>query len=324
MDDKYLTYSSTTLAGEESFGLLVRHGENESQWNEWLKANPGFRPTFEEAKRVVIALDHLPQAKISATDKTQLWKDISANIHASGKEAPKAKIKGIWSWALTAAASLALLFWFGSEAGKSKVYAEAGEHKEVVLPEESIVSLNAGSQLTYKPKSFEKDRVLYLDGEAFFNVEPGSTFKVITSEGTVTVVGTSFNVVARNGRFEVSCYTGKVSVEKSPEDKALLTTGHRAISNAENASLEESIFNADAGKPEWTTGKFRFNNKPLTEVFSELERQYDVQVVLADGLGEVSYTGLFESGDLEEALKLITWPLQLESSIKGKTITITR
>lgn len=324
MEDKYLTYSSITLAGEESFVQLVRHGENESQWNEWLKANPGFRPTFEEAKRAVIALGHIPQAKISAADKTQLWHDISANLHASGKEAPKARIKGIWSWALTAAASLALLFWFGSEAGKSKIYAEAGEHKEVVLPEASVVSLNADSRLIYKVKSFEKDRVLYLDGEAFFDVEPGSTFQVVTNEGTVTVVGTSFNVLARHGRFEVSCYTGKVTVEKYASSKAALTTGQKAMGVADGMELAQSTFNATAGKPEWTDGKFRFENRPLKEVISELERQYAVEVVLSDELAQINYTGLFESGDLAEALQLITWPLHLKSSVKGKTITITR
>jgi hypothetical protein len=38
----------------------------------------------------------------------------------------------------------------------------------------------------------------------------------------------------------------------------------------------------------------------------------------------MNYTGLFESGDLEQALSLITWPLHLESKTEGTTITTYR
>ncbi len=324
MEDKFITYSSIALAGEESFVRLVRHGEDKSNWTAWLEAHPEMRPRFDEAKRIVAALKDIPQAQISESDRLEIWKNISSNIKTEVKGKSQSKLKGIWTWGMAAAASLAMLLWFGSEAGKIKTYADAGEHKEIALPEKSIVSLNAESRIIFKEKTFEKDRVLQLEGEAFFDVAPGSTFKVMTNEGTVTVVGTSFNVIARDGRFEVSCYTGKVRVERFEGNKTELTTGQRTIAEAGNAGLEQSVFNATNGKPEWTTGKFRYENRPLEEVIHELERQYDVDVILADGLGEINYTGLFESGDLAEALQLITWPLHLESSIKGKTITITR
>ncbi len=324
MEDKYLTYSSIALAGEESFVRFVRHGENALVWKDWLNVHVDMQSTAKEARQIVLAFGQVPQAMLSEEDKKQLWYDISTNLSTEANSTSKSKVKGIWTWALAAAASLALLFWFGSEAGKQNIYAEAGEHKELILPEESMVSINAGSRLTYNKKSFEKDRILHLEGEAFFNVEPGSTFKVLTNEGTVTVVGTSFNVLAREGRFEVRCYTGKVRVERNAANETMLTTGKRTTVAADEGVLTLSEFNASVGKPEWTEGRFHFDNRPLTEVFGELERQYDVDVILSDGLGEIKYTGLFESGDLAEAIKLITWPLQLESTIKGKTITITR
>lgn len=324
MEDKYLTYSSIALAGEDAFVQLVRHGENKDKWHSWLTDHPERQKVFEEAERVVLSLDTIPQAVISAQDKQQLWENISSKVSTGNPDKKQSRVKGLWTWGLAAAASLALLFWFGSEAGKSKVYASAGEHKEIILPEKSIVSLNADGRLIYDEKSFNKERSIHLSGEAFFDVEPGSTFKVLTDEGTVTVVGTSFNVLARDGKFEVSCYTGKVRVERSADDKTELTTGQKTSVSSLQHQLISSAFDAKTGQPDWIKGIFKFDNQPLFAVIEELERQYDVEVVLADGLEEISYTGLFETGDLAKALQLITWPLHLESTVKGKTITIKR
>ena len=71
-------------------------------------------------------------------------------------------------------------------------------------------------------------------------------------------------------------------------------------------------------------GKFSYENQPLSEVINELERQYDIDIKLEHGLEDLKYTGLFESGDLDTALYLITWPLHLKSSTKGKKVTISR
>ena len=67
-----------------------------------------------------------------------------------------------------------------------------------------------------------------------------------------------------------------------------------------------------------------FDNQPLSDVIEELERQYDIRVNLDAGLEDLRYTGLFEAGNLDNALSLITWPLHLKSTIKGKTVTISR
>lgn len=322
MKDEFLTYSSVVLAGEDAFLRLIRHGENESAWKAWLVDHPEFQNTFDDARRIAQAMEATPQAQISQADKKQLWENISDKLSTESDETKTPAIRKLWAWGLAAAASLALLFWFGSDAGKTKTYAEAGEHKEVVLPENSVVTLNADSRLIYQSGTFNDRRVLHLEGEAFFDVEPGSSFTVLTDEGIVTVLGTSFNVVARDGKFEVSCYTGKVSVERNAQNTAILTTGQQA--KAENTNLLEKTFDASGGKPEWINGVFRFQDRPLKDVVAELERQYGIHVQLEKGLEEMAYTGLFESGDLDEALKLITWPLHLQITKKGETILISR
>ena len=322
MKNEFLTYSSIMLAGEDAFLRLVRHGENETVWKAWLVDHPEFRNTFDDARRIAQAMEATPQAKISQADKKQLWENISDKLSSETHKTKTPAIRKLWAWGLAAAASLALLFWFGSDAGKTKTYAEAGKHKEVVLPEKSVVTLNADSRMIYESESFNERRVLHLKGEAFFDVEPGSSFTVLTDEGIVTVLGTSFNVVARDGKFEVSCYTGKVSVARNAQNTVVITTGQQV--SAENKNLRQENFDASSGNPEWIQGVFRFENQPLKEVIAELERQYDIHVQIEKGLEETAYTGLFESGDIDEALKLITWPLHLKTSKKGETIIISR
>jgi ferric-dicitrate binding protein FerR (iron transport regulator) len=162
---------------------------------------------------------------------------------------------------------------------------------------------------------------VHLSGEAFFKVNPGSTFKVITDYGTVTVLGTSFNVVARPGRFEVSCYTGKVLVENKSNDKAEIKPGEKVFN--ENEKLDKDLF-VPLEAPDWTSGKFSFTDLPLEAVVAEFERQFGVEVDLATGLENLRYTGVFEKGDQEKALYMITWPLHLKSETKGNRISITR
>lgn len=231
-------------------------------------------------------------------------------------------ISPLWKWGLAAAVSFAFVVWFNKVTATDNVYAFFGETKEINLVDESIVILNAGSSITYKKRTFNGNRVLRLDGEAFFDVKPGSTFTVKTNYGSVVVLGTSFNVIAREGIFEVDCYTGKVRVQTNKTQNIVLTAGERSIENSNDQTLVRSTFLPSEGGPEWTKGKFVFENQPLLRVVSELERQYDIKVNLEKGLENKPYTGLFESGDINKALQLITEPLHLKSNVSGKTVNI--
>ncbi len=73
-----------------------------------------------------------------------------------------------------------------------------GSKSQVVLPDGTQVWLNAGSKLTYKKTFNEKDRMVSLQGEAFFHVKTNKSkpFIVKTSKINIKALGTSFNVKA--------------------------------------------------------------------------------------------------------------------------------
>jgi len=226
-----------------------------------------------------------------------------------------------WS-TVAAAAAIALFIWIGISNSPTTIEALSGEHKEVQLPENSEVQLNAGSSLVYDEKHFNIDRQVTLEGEAFFQVHPGSRFIVNTAQGSVHVLGTNFNVIAWPGRFEVSCFTGKVMVINENKERLTINPGERCINDEATLKLKSNTFLVTSDTPDWTRGKFVFDNQPLKFVLEELERQYNVTVNLTPGLEELKYVGHFESGDLDKAISLITGPLHLYAEKNGNMISI--
>ncbi len=317
MEDKYTNMSAPELAGEDAFIRWVLNKESHDSWSHWQQNHPEYSPVIDEAIRIVHSISTLPKTEMSTEERTALWEKINTSIHLVPEK--QTKIRPLVKWVLTAAAALALVIWINTNKPQ-QVMVFYGEQQSIELPESSQVVINAGSDIKYK-KNFVNKREIKLTGEAFFEVQPGSTFTVVTDQGTITVLGTSFNVIARPERFEVSCFTGKVLVQSDDNDPVEITPGEKIIST--NETLQKSTF-LPSGGPSWMNGKFTFEDQPLSVVIKELERQFGAEVTLAEGIEDIKYTGLFEKGDLAQALDLITWPLHLKAEMKGKKVTISR
>jgi ferric-dicitrate binding protein FerR (iron transport regulator) len=322
MKPQFTSYTAQALAADDAFIGWVLQGRDDAAWQQWLRDFPEAEPRVAQARSLVLSLSEATAQRPAQEDLDSLWHRIEASVEAHAK--PKTIVRPLWIrlWPVAAAAVIALLIWFAVPGGTQKIIAEAGRQETLQLPEESSVVLNAGSRVVYGRRTFARDRSLRLDGEAFFRVKPGSTFIVETPYGQVTVLGTSFNVFARDGKLEVECYTGKVRVTDIDGASVVIEPGQRAV--AEDGQVSQSVFVADAAKPEWTDGRFRFENAPLREVIDELERQYDVRVDYTTSIGELTYTGLFERGDLDNALQLITWPLHITYVRDGRTIRLSQ
>lgn len=323
MEEQYTSYTAIQLAADPAFIRWVQAGHEDAGWQKWIESHPEAREKADRAKQIILDVNRANVYLLNEADKKAMWENIAAQ---STRIAPASsnRFRIIARWSIAVAAAVAYLFWLSTWNTPTTIQAYTGEQQEFDLPENSTVLLNAGTSVSYHEKNFNAERIIRLDGEAFFRVQPGSQFTVVTDQGNVTVLGTSFNVIARKDRFEVSCYTGKVMVENKAKAQQTLTPGMRCTTNTKTQKLDHVSFAAETGVPEWTTGKFVFNNQPLHIVVEELERQYNINVKLEPGLENMAYTGLFESGDLEKALSLITWPLHLKADIKNNTVSIVR
>lgn len=195
----------------------------------------------------------------------------------------------------------------------------AAEKREVALPDSSVVVLNALSQLSFDEKRWKTNRRVELEGEAYFNVAIGAKFDVLTSGGTVSVLGTAFNVVNREDYFEVVCYEGLVEVQSQHESVRLSAEGtFRVINGVRKIDYSREKTNL----PHWRRGESSFQSVPFRYVILELERQYGVTVTTNNvDTGEL-FTGTFTHSDLSLALKSISLPLDLSYEVEGKKIIL--
>ncbi len=191
------------------------------------------------------------------------------------------------------------------------------ESKRVLLPDGSKVILNAGSTISFKENW---DRSVNLKGEAFFEVVHGSEFTVETANGTVSVLGTSFNVFDRDDQLKVDCKTGKVKVEIPALGIAEILTPGFGVVLSEATANKRKIDTATVGI--WTAGEFYFSNQPLKDVFNEIERQFNVSVEADQIVNKRLFSGYFVKSDLNSALQMVCEPLGLGFTVKGSNVTI--
>ncbi len=271
-----------------------------------------------------VIADYSEQLEVGSFDTDAAYERLKQKRNA----APKAKIIGMprSRWIAVAASVLVLigigsLFFLGdSPIENTTVSVANGERKEVKLPDNSTVSLNANSSIVYNKGSWKEERNVELKGEAFFSVKKGKRFRVTTKHGTVEVLGTQFNVLDRNERTEVICYTGKVRVTDSKGKSTILTKGMAARMN--KGVLTDSWDPEINEKPDWQLGYSTFENVPLQDVLDELEAQYAIDVKVKADINGRTYHGAFPHDNLDQALALIFGPMQLNYTKENGTIVV--
>jgi transmembrane sensor len=295
--------------------------DNNEFWSEFIDNNIDNSDEINWEIRIVRSLILSPETNI---DTRKLWNRIEARI-GNGNERASFHVTSFlsrrrWFVGLSAAATLILLFVFlrGMNHEVQKVEAPRGQDFTHNLPDGSEVLLDAGSEISYNRDAFSKIRDIHLTGHAFFEVKKGSSFHVLTKSGKVTVLGTSFSVLSKEGRFEVMCHTGSVRMELADKQAVILQPGKKCYEeNGRILCLDEA-----ETKESWMDGLYTFKSVPLGQVVTELENQYDIDVVLSGKASQMLYSGYFHQNNLNEALQSITWPLQLSYEIKEGTVYI--
>lgn len=196
-----------------------------------------------------------------------------------------------------------------------------GEKRSFVLPDNSEVVLNSGSEIQYKKWNWSTERKLKLDGEAFFKVAKGKTFEVETDLGKVTVLGTQFNVKSRNNRIDIICFEGKVKVNYNQEEE-IITKG---MSIAFEDGKKIAISNPTSSQPTWISNEISFSKEKLSTILEEISRQYNITVECKESPSNQDFSGTIPMDNLAVALEIITNTYHLkpvDSKINDKKIIL--
>ena len=252
-------------------------------------------------------------------NKERLFTQLQSKKGDYLKNKPKV-VRLIPNWAYGVAASVIIAFGVFYLLNMTSHYqTEFSQQLAVILPDNSAVKLNANSQLDFKTLNWNAEREVTLNGEAFFDVEKGETFKVVTSEGTIEVLGTEFNVIARDNYFQVQCNEGKVKVisNKINEETILLPGNAIRIvnNNSETWDFEEI-------RPNWLKGETSFKNTPLPQVIIDLENQFGVTFNTSGIDTSKRFTGSFSHKDLNLALKTVLIPMDISYTANDENIIV--
>lgn len=193
------------------------------------------------------------------------------------------------------------------------VFVPAGQRAELKLADGTKIWLNSQTRLIY-PSSFGKDvRSVKLDGEAYFEVahDADVPFEVHTKEVNVTVLGTKFNFrnYAEDMSATVDLEEGRVKVlnaQKADDAGIYLRPDERVIFDKETGTMskvQSKFENANA----WINNELLFDELQLNVIAKRLARSFDVQVEVADSIGDKRFYGSFaiQGNTIEEVLNVM-------------------
>lgn len=221
-----------------------------------------------------------------------------------------------------------LTYFFLTHAGSVVSYATAfSETKRLTLPDGSVVTLNANSELRFiNDWTEQQDREVWLEGEAFFNVQkkPASgnaKFIVHTAQLDVEVLGTRFNVNNRRDETQVVLNAGKVKLNLEESANEIYMVPGELV----EYSKETKVYKKQKINPEvytsWRKDLLMLDNRTLKDLAIILEDTYGYQIHFADsGIAEKRFTATIPSGHVEMLFPMLAESFNLEISKKKKHI----
>jgi len=200
-----------------------------------------------------------------------------------------------------------------------------GGQYALVLPDGTRVMLNAASSLTY-PAAFQgKERVVQLDGEAYFEVAKNKDmpFKVKSGAQTVEVLGTHFNINAYDDEASIKTTLLEGSVRVSSGTNAVTIVPGQQAGTKRTETGEISKYTVDVDKETaWKDGLFSFQNDDLKSIMRQVARWYDVKVVYASNLPNEKFIGeISRTSNLSDVFKILELN-NVHFAVEGKTVTV--
>ncbi|PUV25187.1 FecR family protein [Sphingobacterium athyrii] len=176
--------------------------------------------------------------------------------------------------------------WMDKHKGnKVALQTKKGQEYRMQLPDGTTVWLNADSRLEIGKDYNQKQRSVYLQGEAYFKVAKNKTVPFIVHVGSTSIeaLGTAFNVrqYESDGQLlSTRLDEGSVRVSNAVRQQVLLP-GQAVQVNLQQGSFE---LQQQSGQPEggqWKDGYFIFEQTPLPEIMADLARWYNFTYTLS-------------------------------------------
>ena len=186
----------------------------------------------------------------------------------------------------------------------------AGQRINITLADGTNVWLNARTTIQYPITFNEKERLVKLDGEAYFDVtkDKNKPFIVQTNNYNVEVLGTKFDVNAysETGEFETTLMSGSVKVASASDSTQKITLKPNNKVYLQDGKLHVTAVD-DYNPYRWKEGLICFKNETFTSIMKDFEKYYGLTIQVKNkNVFKYVYTGKFRQTDgIDYALRVL-------------------
>lgn len=263
-------YLSGEASGEEIMALM-----------EWLSADEDNKTEFRKIQSYWNADVSFMNASEPMPDFEKLRKKIGkGEVQKSGKR--------LWLKPAVAAAvtivGVLLLSQLVLKMNNTEVftYVSSNSVSDLVLPDGTEVTLNKDSRLSYSAAFGRNNRIVSLDGEAYFDVVHNEKKKFVVNAGSakITVLGTVFSVKNKkdDNILKTSLIEGSVKFETS-DQAIVLSPNKQILYNTRDNEITVEKFDPEI-EVAWKDNLIRYKSVSFFEFLSLLEDHYDVQIIV--------------------------------------------
>lgn len=261
-------------------------------------------------------------------DTDKAWEQLSSRLHREGlipevQVLRRDRFFPVWTrWAATLLVLVSTGIFLYSTLNRGMnarllTITNGEEHNTMVqvLDDGTVVYLADNTTLTY-PATFDKaTRTVMLDGEAFFDIQhrPDQPFIVETSEVTIRVLGTSFNVRAKEAsHFELFVEQGLVRASLNEDAATSMDVYKGEVLSISDNKLSKSLIGDLTSS--WKMNQMHFKDETLLNVISVINRNYNSNLFIEQpGLMDRRLTVTFYNNSLPTIIELICLSMNLEA-----------
>lgn len=204
-----------------------------------------------------------------------------------------------------------------SEIKKATLQTPKGRQVSITLSDGTKVWLNADSKLIYPLNFSAENRTVSLQGEGYFEVASQFTidpngqqrripFVVHADDQKIEVLGTKFNIknYENEGSIKTSLLTGAINIVTNTGKNLLMKPDQEVVWNKSNQNLH--VRTVDARESiHWLDNMFSFQNASLQEIMNEIQRWYDIEVVVDVWPSDRFYGQVRRTEPLSEVINMI-------------------
>lgn len=326
-DDRYIRFILHPDAGEAAYWANVSE-------------NSADRAAAMEEARVWILLLNRQPVQTPAKGKEQAWQQLTQRIDTWQQQRTRYVIPlrraSVW---VSSVAAVLMAVWVlrdWTQHGTQQYKTDYGKLREIVLPDESVVTLNGNSNVHYsRGWRTSKPRELWLQGEAFFAVkhvavkdrlQQSDSFLVHVSGLNLTVTGTKFNVKSRRSATEITLLEGGLRIDKEGAHafSKVLKPGDVFVYDTAKTVADQLQVNASS-RNAWTRRELDLDGYTLLEILQILEDTYGYDITLqSPELANKKLTGTIPASSGEDILFVLQKVFNLHVSRSGSRLVISK